>query len=299
MTCKQQPTPLYLGIDGGGSKCKARIQGLNVAGTGTAGPANPFQNLEQAKESIIDASLLALADAGLPKTMMSELVAGVGLAGVNVPKFMDLMQRWDHPFAKMYLTTDIHIACLSAHGGENGAVIVAGTGSVGYACIDGKSTSYGGHGFPFGDKGSGAWLGLEAIKAALLYLDHLGPETCLLQDIEQNLEVNGLDIAEAMAGARTRDYGSLAPLVLSAADSGDIVARGIIEDGAAYLSEMASRMLAAGADGFCLLGGLADNISRWMAPEVIEFLVEPKQEPDYGALLFAMTHYERASREEE
>ena len=298
MTCKEQPAPLYLGIDGGGSKCKARIQGVNVTGVGIAGPANPFQNLEQAKKSIIDASLLALANAGLPESRMPELVAGVGLAGVNVPKFMALMQHWDHPFAKMYLTTDIHVACLSAHGGENGAVIVAGTGSVGYACIDGKSTSYGGHGFPFGDKGSGAWLGLEAIKAALLYLDHLGPKTCLLQRIEQHLEVQGLDIAEAMAGARTRDYGALAPLVLAAADSGDIVARGIIEDGAAYLSEMATRMLAAGADGFCLLGGLADKISQWMAPEVIEFLVEPKQEPDHGAVLFAVNSHERASHEE-
>lgn len=299
MTCEQQPETVYLGIDGGGSKCKARIRGMNTEGVGVAGPANPFQNLEQAKQSIIEASQLALADAKLPEAMISQLVAGVGLAGVNVPRFMDLMQSWNHPFAQMYLTTDIHIACLSAHGGENGAVIVAGTGSVGYASINGTSTSYGGHGFPFGDKGSGAWLGLEAIKAALLHMDTLGPETSLLQAIEQKLAVKGLDIADAMASARTRDYGSLAPLVLAAADKGDSVAKSILEDGAGYLNDMASRMLNAGAESFCLLGGLSGKISQWMDPEVIQYLVEPKEEPDHGALLFATTSHERASHREQ
>ena len=290
MTAEQARTEtLFVGIDGGGSKCKARIRGAGIEGVGVAGPANPFQNLELARESILEATVLALADANLPESTLGGLVAGVGLAGVNVPRFFHLMEAWQHPFARMYLTSDIHIACLSAHGGENGAVIVAGTGSVGYTCINGKTTSYGGHGFPFGDKGSGAWLGLEAIKAALLALDNLGPQTRLLADIESHLEVQGLDMVDIMSRARTRDYGALAPLVLDAAEQGDAVAVAIVRDGAAYLDDMAARMLANGANYFCLLGGLSGKIRQWMRADLTRHLVEPLQEPDYGALLFAQS----------
>ena len=281
------PATIYMGIDGGGSKCKARVQAARVEGVGIAGPANPFQNLEQARSSIVEAASLALADAGIAADKLSSVIAGVGLAGVNVPRFMALMQAWDHPFAEMYLTTDIHIACLSAHGGENGAVIVAGTGSVGYTCIDGRTASYGGHGFPFGDKGSGAWIGLEAIKAAMLALDGLGPPTLLLQGIEQQLDALGLDIADRMAGARTRDYAALAPMVLDYASQGDSVATAIIEDGVGYLSDMAERMRADGAQSICLLGGLSGKINQWMPPSLLECLVDARQEPDYGALLYA------------
>lgn len=282
------PEQLYLGIDGGGSKCKARIYGAGREGVGLAGPANPFQNLEQAKESILSATDAALADAGLPGCARSQLIAGVGLAGVNVPRFFQLMSQWQHPFSRMFLTTDIHIACLSAHGGENGAVIVAGTGSVGYACINGSSQSFGAHGFPFGDKGSGAWMGLEVLKAALLAMDELGPATDLLQAVEQQLGVNGLDIITAMAGARTRDYGALAPLAFAAAEAGDPVATGIIQEGAAYLDAMAGKLLDAGATSFCMLGGLSPRIQPWMRDEITRHIVQPQEQPDIGAVLYAI-----------
>lgn len=102
----------YLGIDGGGSKCKAVIcdQDLTILGEGISGSANPYQNVERAKQSIISATELALTDANLPITMIRNLIAGVGLAGVNISKYYQIMANWDHPFAKMHLTTDLKIA---------------------------------------------------------------------------------------------------------------------------------------------------------------------------------------------
>jgi glucosamine kinase len=288
MTAIESSTEIvYVGIDGGGSKCKARVHGPGVEGTGIAGPANPFQDLQQARASIVEATCLALDAAGLDETALPRLVAGVGLAGVNVPRFFDLMAHWQHPFAELHLTTDIHIACLSAHGGEDGAVIVAGTGSVGYSCIDGVTTSYGGHGFPLGDKGSGAWLGLEAVRAALLTLDGLGPDTTLLSAIESKLGATGLDVIDVLSHAGSRDFGALAPLVLAAAEQGDAVATGIVREGASYLDDMAAAMLANGARSVCLLGGLAGKIRRWMRSDLMQYLAEPLQEADHGALLYA------------
>ena len=158
--------PLYLGIDGGGSKCKAIIIDAhdNVLGTGIAGPANPFQDYQQTIISIVESAYLALADAKLVKSEINRLIVGIGLAGVNLPSIFEQMSQWQHPFAQMHLTTDLHIACLGAHQGGDGAIMITGTGSCGYSHINGQATMIGAHGFLHGDKGSGAWLGLQAVK---------------------------------------------------------------------------------------------------------------------------------------
>ncbi len=114
---------------------------------------------------------LALKDAGLEHVELSELVAGVGLAGVNLPVLFDKMANWQHPFKQMFLATDLLIACLGAHQGGDGAVMISGTGSCGFSCIDEEQFIIGAHGFPHGDKGSGAWFGLQAAKQVLLSID--------------------------------------------------------------------------------------------------------------------------------
>ncbi len=55
---------LFLGIDGGGSKCRAiLVSSTNEClGAGVAGPANPFQDEEQAFHSVMEATGLALED---------------------------------------------------------------------------------------------------------------------------------------------------------------------------------------------------------------------------------------------
>ena len=284
---------LFLGIDGGGSKCKARLVDAagRLLGEGVAGPANAFQNQEQARQSITESARRALAAAQLPDTSLGHIVAGAGLAGVNVPRIARQMEAWQHPFARLYVATDIHIACLAAHGGQEGAVIVAGTGSVGYSLLGGVGTSYGAHGFPFGDKGSGAWLGLEAMQAVLLALDGLDPDTRLLGRVEAHLGERGLGIIDAMAGATPREYGALAPLVLDCAGRGDAVALGIVENGASYLSDMAQKLLPEGGAGLCMLGGLGEKLTPWMRPQVVERIVPALGQPDEGAVQFAMQRY--------
>lgn len=287
------PGQLFLGIDGGGSKCKARLVDAagNLLGEGLAGPANAFQDRRQACQSIVESARCALGAAGLPDATLDQLAVGAGLAGVNIPRVAGEMGDWQHPFGQFYLGTDIHIACLAAHGGEEGVVIVAGTGSVGYSTRGG--VSYGAHGFPLGDKGSGAWLGLEAMKAVLLALDGLGPDTGLSTRVESQLGARGLDLVDAMAGASQRDYGALAPLVLQCAEQGDPVARGIVEEGASYLSDMAAKLLSGSEAALCMLGGLGEKLQSWMRPEVAARIVCPLGQPDEGAVRFAVESFRR------
>lgn len=290
------PGGLFLGIDGGGSKCKARLADASgrLLGEAVAGPANAFQNPGQARESIVESARGALAAAGLPEATLGRLVVGAGLAGLNIPRVAEQMDAWQHPFGQLHLCSDIHIACLGAHGGESGAVIVAGTGSVGYRYQGGVGTRYGAHGFPLGDKGSGAWLGLEAIQAALLALDGLGPATRLLGQVEAHLGRAGLDIIDAMAGAAPRDYGTLAPAVLACAEEGDAVAKDIIADGAQYLGDMAAKLLVDSDMTLCLLGGLGERLRPYLQREIAERIVAPRGQPDQGAVHFAIDCSSRA-----
>ncbi|MFT5296315.1 MAG: glucosamine kinase, partial [Colwellia sp.] len=124
---------IFLGIDGGGSKCKAILMSNDnkILGTGIAGPANPLHGYEQAINSIAESAKLALKNAGIDESELGNIIAGVGLAGVNLPVLFEQMSNWQHPFKKMYLATDLLIACLGAHDGKDGAVMITGTGSCG------------------------------------------------------------------------------------------------------------------------------------------------------------------------
>lgn len=281
--------PLYLGVDGGGTKCRARIISSSdkVLGTGVGGPANPLHGVQQTLNSIQTATELALVDAGLPVSAINRLIAGLGLAGVNLPSLYDVINNWQHPFKTMYLTTDLHIACLGAHNRDEGAVMVAGTGSCGYSYVKGKATILGAHGFPFGDIGSGAWMGLEAIKAVLLASDDLGPHTILSDLIGEHLQAKGVMIVDKMAAAKSSDYAKLAIFVLDAADLGDAVALSIVKQGADYMSAVAEKLWDTEPPRMSLLGGLAPRLIPWMKPSVAESLSPPLSQPEFGAVYYA------------
>ncbi len=280
---------IFVGVDGGGTKCCASVctSDFKLLGTGISGSANAFHSEVQAKASIIHAVELALIDAGFAPTEMANVIAGIGLAGVNVLAVYEAMNNWQHPFKKMYLTTDLHIACLGAHNQDEGAVIVTGTGSCGYSFVNGKTTMIGGHGFPVGDKGSGAWLGLEAIKAVLLAYDKLGPQTQLSELINDHLNATGITIVEKMGVAKSSDYAQLSRFVFEAANAKDEVAINILREGANYLDAVAERLWETQPGRMSIIGGLSEIITPWLKPSVAASLSPPVNQPSFGAVYFA------------
>lgn len=282
---------LYAGVDGGGTRCRALLadaRGRHI-GAGFAGSANAFQDARQARISVTEAVLRALSDAGLPSRRISSVVAGVGLAGVNIRSAFERMIEWEHPFRDMQLTTDIEIACLGAHGGASGGVVVVGTGSAGCALVDGEWHSLGGYGFPFADKCSGAWFGLEAVRAVLLDFDELGPGTSLRTLLRDETGGGPLELVEFMSAAPPARFASLAPLVIEAAEDGDMVACGILDEGCAYLSDLILRLKAFGAPSVALVGGLSRRLSSRISADAAACVVEAKRAAEHGALLLAMS----------
>jgi len=287
---KPSMSDLYLGIDGGGTKCCAVIadaQGV-ILGRGMGGAANAYQNLTQTQASIIDAATMALHDAGLPVNKMRDLSAGIGLAGVNVPSVFAAMQQWQHGFKKISLTTDLHIACIGAHKTTEGAVIVTGTGSCGYSFVAKQATILGGHGFLLGDQGSGAWMGLEAVKAVLLADDHTGPQTQMSAMLHDYLQVASTMLVDKLSTASSGDYAKISQIVFAAALQQDEVAISIIREGAHYIDLIAERLWQTKPGRMSLIGGLSTYITPWLKPDIVARLSPPLAQPEFGAVMLAM-----------
>jgi glucosamine kinase len=281
---------IFLGIDGGGSKCKTVVMTADhkILGIGISGPANPLHGFEQAINSITTSAKLALADAGIAEQEKKNIVAGVGLAGVNLPVLFNQMSNWQHPFKQMYLATDLLVACLGAHQGEDGAVIISGTGSCGFSYVDGKEFIVGAHGFPHGDKGSGAWFGLQAAKQVLLSLDGLIPPSQLNDKLLKLLDVDsGVALVEAIAGKPAAYYAKMANLVFDAAEQGDKLALKIVKEGAQYIDNVAQQLWKKNPPRLSLIGGLTPRLIPWLSDEVKNNLSSPLNSPEVGAVLFA------------
>jgi glucosamine kinase len=282
--------PLYLGVDGGGSKCRVVLMSADnkLLGEGLSGPGNPLRGMQLATASILDATAQALTSAGLPQSAMSQLIVGAGLAGVNLPEYFQLFSAWQHPFARLHLTSDLHIACIGAHNGQDGAVLICGTGSCGLASVKGQLLEVGGHGFPYGDNGSGAWFGLQALQQVLRSLDKLIAPTLLTELLQAEAACSGtLQLVSHFMNASPTDYARLAPLVFVAAEQGDSVARQIVEQGAGHINAIAERLLTIQPAALCLIGGLAYKVEPYLTSAVRQLVVPASQPPEYGAVWFA------------
>ena len=148
---------LFLGIDGGGTGCRAAIADAHgrILGEGIAGPANVNTDTEGTRLNILAATHQALSGTG---AAMGDLVATLGLAGANVSGVARELGA-ALPFARAEIVSDAITAARGALGRQDGIVAAMGTGSVFAVSRDGTLRQYGGRGFVLGDEGSGAVLG--------------------------------------------------------------------------------------------------------------------------------------------
>lgn len=286
--------PLYLGIDGGGTKCKARLEDAQgkLLGEGLAGPANPVRGLAQTIESILTSTERALQSANLSLDCVKNINAGLGLAGVNLPSFYQQVNQWQHPFSQFALSTDLHIACLGAHNGQDGAVIISGTGFSAGSTIQQTHLEIGGHGFVLGDSGSGAKLGASAIRRALEVLDGIASRSSFIDAVLAQLECHdSVSVVEKTIEAKPAFYAKFAPLVLNFANQGDATATELVNIAADYISRIGRRLLEDNPPRFSIIGGIAEPIHKWLDDDIKEQLSAPLQPPEVGAILLARQQF--------
>lgn len=281
-------TALLLGVDGGGTGCRARLTNVNgeVLGEGASGPANIRFGIKESFASVLEATEECLQQAGLTLDN-AEIVACLALAGASEPTHLAAARTYNLPFARSLLTTDAHAACVGAHGGRNGGIIVVGTGSVGWGIVGGREHRVGGWGFPVSDEGSGAWLGCEAARRVLWAYDGRAPWTDLTKKLLERFAGDPHAIVRWMGQARPRDFAVLAPTVLDYAARGDAVAVELMRAAAHHVDVMAAQLAALGVPRLALVGGLAASLEPWLAPQTREIMVAPEGDALRGALWLA------------
>jgi glucosamine kinase len=289
MTATLSPIPLFIGVDGGGTGCRARIEDAEgcLLGTGIAGPAALRIGFDRALAEVKKACCAAIEEAGLDSNALSSVHAAVGLAGVGRKGALEQLMQQPHPFRSVIYAHDATIACIGAHRDRDGGIVIVGTGSVGFALVGGCEFRVGGYGFPISDEGSGADLGLQAIRLALRTYDERAVGASLTREVMMRFNNDPFDAVTWMDRATATDYAAFAPLVIRHADAGDPVARRIVRDAAEQIDELVRRLSECGAPRVALLGGLASSIQPWLAPDVQRRLVPVEGDAVDGALRLA------------
>ena len=288
----QAPQPeakLFIGVDGGGSGCRALIEDGNgrLLGTGIAGPAAIRLGLDISLAAVDCASRAAADEAGLSSNDLGDMTAVVGLAGVGRKGALEQLIARPHQYRSVIYVNDATIACIGAHRGRDGGIIIIGTGSVGFAVVEGREIRVGGYGFPISDEGSGADLGLHAVRLALRAYDGRTVATSLTRDVMSRFGNDPFEAVAWMDRATATDYATFAPLVIRHANDGDSVARRIVRDAAEQVDELVRRLVECGAPRVALLGGLASPMEPWLAPDVQRRLARVEGDAVDGALHLA------------
>lgn len=280
---------LFLGVDAGGTSTKSRLtdeQG-HILGSGTAGPANTRIGLDKLHETLIDVAMQAVKAAGLSAEETAKIRCGMGIAGINRMGMKPEIQALSFPFANVQFTSDAMIANLGAHMGGDGAILIIGTGSVGMVKRGEDSFSIGGYGFPISDEGSGAALGLSAIRHALRALDGRTKPSPLSQAITKQFDHAIPRVIAWMDDAAPGDYASFAPLVMDYADIGDEIALSIVGDAALHVEKFIETIISRGAPRVVLMGGLAERMKPWLRVRIVAHLQDAMGDGLDGALILA------------
>ena len=285
---------LLLGVDGGATHCRARLTDISgaVLGEGEAGPANIRFGLEESFGAVLEATRKAFASAGLQPRDLNRIVACLGLAGASEPEELAAAKRHPHPFRRAVFTTDAHAACVGAHAGEDGGIIVVGTGAIGWAVVGGRQYRCGGWGFPISDEGSGAWFGCEALRRVLWAYDGRAEWTPMLRALFAEFDGNPHAIVRWLTEARPRDFARFALIVADFAATRDLTAVELMRMGAKHIDWIAARLVALGAPRLALSGGFAETMARWLNPVTEERMIRPKGDAMDGALRLARVEAE-------
>ena len=171
-----------------------------------------------------------------------------GIAGFGLPGRIDQLAERVGDFNTSIFAADGYIALLGATSGKPGSLISIGTG-VGAMRLyeDGSSQAVSGWGFPAGDHGSGAWLGLKVFADYLKFLDGISTGNGFnIARFLPVLEMCGTNAAEVMHWQRTArpaDYGKLAPVIVANAAKDDPYCVKLLRDAAGKIGRIAFALL--------------------------------------------------------
>lgn len=233
--------PIFIGIDGGGTRTRAVVarNDLVPLGRGASGPANAATRpLPGVVESVREAASDALAAANLGEAAPERVV--VGLAGVDsIRDSRPLLHALEAIFGtgRVLLTSDARIALSGATPDRLDApavVVIAGTGAIAFGQAGGGETARaGGFGPLLSDEGGGYAVARQGLVAVVREIDGRGPPTAIRELLFSTGGVSSLtELLERIYRSEggPADIAAYFPLVLAAARGGDAEALRILRE---------------------------------------------------------------------
>jgi glucosamine kinase len=292
------------GIDGGATKTVAALLSLDTFDMhlGHGGPSNvdavgADAAVAALEGALSDALRAAKVDAGEVGTSV------FGVAGTPSDEVSQSV-RTEFALQASHFVNDVIGAWASGTWLEPGVAVISGTGSHVFG-VDaaGRSWRTGGWGHILGDEGSGYWLGLNGMKAALRYRDGSGPETALLDAAVAFYHLDDVEDLQALMYGKPltkREIAAFTQEVEKAAGAGDGVALSLFGTAASDLAvQVRAPVAILGLEGrfkVALVGGVFahgellrnpfEEAVRAFAPHA-EFVV-PEIPPVGGSLLLAL-----------
>lgn len=238
--------PFFLGIDGGGTKTRCVVgDKKSRLGAGNSSSSKVQRVGEACARDALSAAVQgACREANISPKQIVRTCAGI--TGAARPEIAGVMRDLVSNIVggQVEIIGDIEIAFEDAFRSGPGVMMIAGTGSI--VCgknEKGETARAGGWGYPISDEGSGQWIGVEAVRAALHARDR-GQTSELLNDLIGELGANSFeDFIVRLNANPPVDFATLFPTVLAASDKGNSVAAEVLTRAGQELAAMAASVI--------------------------------------------------------
>ncbi|HEV7943198.1 MAG TPA: BadF/BadG/BcrA/BcrD ATPase family protein [Solirubrobacteraceae bacterium] len=235
-----------MGIDGGGTKTLAAVLDVQEGRVHLAhdGPSNPDSaGVRAAGNALLASAAVAAQAAGIEAAQLDAAV--LAIAGTDT----ESVERHVHATAPQswIVVNDVVGAWATATGAAPGLAVISGTGSNVFGVgSDGRCWRAGGWGHVLGDEGSGYWIGVRSLSAALHDRDGSGPRTALSEAALEFYEVGGVQELIALVYGKPLDKSEIAAFGAQTAKlalGGDDVACAIYRQAAEELAAQVSTVV--------------------------------------------------------
>jgi glucosamine kinase len=280
--------PLFLGVDGGATHCRARLRDTDgkLLAEASGAAANIHVDFDAAVVAMRAAVDEVLAKAGLGDIHRATIALGFGLAGFKQGSDQTRVAAAFPGFRLVSAANDATTACIGAHAGADGGLVIAGTGSAAIARVGGTETIIGGRGFALGDDGSGSHMGLEALRSTMRAFDGLAPASAMTDGLLAEFGGDPVAMMNWALQAKPGDFGAFAPRVLEHAAGLDPIALKIASKAARAVGALTRGVVALGAERVALVGGVGEALRPYFELDIAASLSPPLYDPTDGAILF-------------
>lgn len=253
---------IYIGVDGGGTK--TAIGAYDARGHCVVSTISPPLNYHVIG---VDAALTHLMDGVSAMSLSKERIAAVGIGDPANDDVSDsesarhfaasVRQRLGVP---VYIRSDAYMTLYGLTRGEApGVLIISGTGAMAIA-EDAQKRIFvaGGWGRLTGDEGSGYFIGLQGLRAALHAADGIAPSTALTEAALHHFHApNARALIDVFYGTQEPDVAGFSRVVGECAEGGDAAARNVLWEAARYLADYVSVLIGkSGADTVGVYGSV-------------------------------------------